>query len=121
MDTHGTPNKKRYNLTLTEKNIKMAEKIQIELAGGKNISSLLDTLLFDWIKDFKEREIYFNAMQEALEIMKKEKISNKTNKNLTAMEVLDDKNISKEFLEGVSKIVDKNKAKWRKKMEENHN
>ncbi|GEM_PF-4050207 len=106
MDAQEKPNKQRYTLTLTKQNVDDAEEIQKQLSGGKNISALLDGLLSDWVKEQKGNEVFEKIMQEALENLREEKISNK---DLTAIGVLNNVDKRTELLNEVKRIVKKKK------------
>lgn len=89
---------------------------EIKPTAKKNnwkLSAIVNDLLKDWIKNYKDQEIYSKIMQEALENLRMETISNK---DLKAIDVLENEDLKQKLIDEVSRIVneknnEKNKTK----------
>ena len=67
-----------------------------------SLSHHINKLLDNWCKDFEEREIYSKILQEALENMRKTRVSDK---DLTALEVMENDNKKQELLDEVERLI----------------
>jgi len=80
--------KARFQVTLSKENVDDALEIQKELVGARNLSSLLDNILAEWVKEKKE-QIGFNQIIEDVLFPEKKK------KDMTALDVINEYNPEK--------------------------